>query len=123
MKKLLLIALVLFVAGCSQEDIIEPTPIVVDRLDMVESSGIRLDNNMVTDEILINAKLTTSGECRVKIRDIANVVVSQEKLNVVSGDNILHIYTSALESSSYTIELVDSNNNIIGRDLFTVIKE
>jgi hypothetical protein len=35
-------------------------------------------------------------------------------MNVVAGDNILKVYTSALPSSAYRIGLFDSNGNQLG---------
>ena len=50
----------------------------------------------------------------IKILDIANRVVSKETMNVVAGDNILKVYTTALPKSAYRIALYDSNGNILG---------
>ena len=43
-----------------------------------------------------------------------NNVVSKENVNVVSGDNILKIYTSALPTAAYRIALYDTNGNLLG---------
>ena len=66
----------------------------------------------------MNIKLPSDGKYRVKIRDIPSKLVSQEELTPKEGDNILAVYTSSLDKSSYTLELVDSNNRVLGRKGF-----
>jgi hypothetical protein len=45
-------------------------------------------------------------------------LISQEKLTAQEGDNILSVYTSSLDKSSFTLELTDVNHNVIGRTVF-----
>jgi hypothetical protein len=40
--------------------------------------------------------------------------VSKETVNVIAGDNILKVYTSALPSSAYRIALFDANDKQLG---------
>jgi hypothetical protein len=62
----------------------------------------------------MNVKTETAQSVTIKIFDIANRVVSKENVNVVAGDNVLKVYTSALPSSAYRIGLYDSKNNELG---------
>ena len=50
--------------------------------------------------------------------ELASQPTMEEKLTAQEGDNILSVYTSSLDKSSYTLELVDSNNNVLGRAVF-----
>ena len=47
-------------------------------------------------------------------------LVSQEELVGKQGDNILKIYVRTLPVSSYKIELVSSNNKVIGVETFGI---
>jgi hypothetical protein len=46
--------------------------------------------------------------------------VSQELFKANAGDNILKIYVSALPVSSYTVELIDENNQMLGQSVFAM---
>ena len=50
----------------------------------------------------------------IRIIDISNRVVSKETMNVIAGDNILKVYTTALPSSAYRIALFDNKGNQLG---------
>jgi hypothetical protein len=103
-----------------KDDIMEPIFVseVPDTLLMDELVGIKLENTIVSNEVRMNVKLPNDGTYRVKIRDIKNSLISQEKLTAQEGDNILSVYTSSLDKSSFTLELTDVNHNVIGRTVF-----
>ena len=116
MKKVLILLVgVLFVAGCTKDDML---PIIEQQikpeLQIADKSGIKLQTSFVTSEVLMNVKLENSGTTTIKITDISNRVVSKEQVNVSVGDNLLKVYTSALPPSAYRIALYDSNNNMLG---------
>lgn len=123
MKKLLTLVITLLVVSCMKDDLQDITPytVVPESLVISEQSGIKLTNYLVSDEVLINVKLPTEGTYRIKIRDISNKVVSQEKLHGDQGDNILKIYVRTLPISSYTVELLTDSNKIIGRQVFGIL--
>ena len=114
-KVLILLVGVLFVAGCTKDDML---PIIEQQikpeLQIADKSGIKLQTSFVTSEVLMNVKLENSGTATIKITDISNRVVSKEQVNVSVGDNLLKVYTSALPPSAYRIALYDSNNNMLG---------
>jgi len=120
MKKLLTLLLLLTLTSCMKDDIMEPVFVseVPDTLLMDELVGIKLENTIVSSEVRMNVKLPNDGTYRVKIRDIDNSLISQEKLTAQEGDNILSVYTSSLDKSSFTLELTDVNHNVIGRTVF-----
>ena len=120
MKKLLTLLVLLTLTSCMKDDIMEPVFVseVPDTLLMDELVGIKLENTIVSNEVRMNVKLPNDGTYRVKIRDIKNSLISQEKLTAQEGDNILSVYTSSLDKSSFTLELTDVNHTVIGRTVF-----
>ena len=117
MKKTFIVALtMILLVGCSKDDemFIEPNTIVKPELQIQNSVGIKLETPFVTSEVSMNVKMETAGKVTIKIFDIANRVVSKETMDVKAGDNILKVYTNALPSSGYRIELFDSNGTQLG---------
>lgn len=124
MKKIsfYLASILILVASCSKEDILEPIPYQIsEELIINEASGIRLQNYNVQEEVNINIKLPETGTYRIKLVDISNTTISQEKVDGVKGDNLLKIYVKALPASSYTVLVTDEKDALIGRDLFSKI--
>lgn len=116
MKKLLL-ALLCSIAlfACTKVDLPTPVPpVMAESLKITNSVGIKLQSPFVTTEVLMNVKLEAAGTVTIKIFDISNRVVSKETVNVVAGDNILKVYTTALPQSAYRIGLFDVKGNQLG---------
>lgn len=115
MKKTLLLVLIsAILTGCYKDDIVPAPQSVSEDLKMTNSVGIKLQTVFVTSEVAMNVKTETAGSVTVKIFDIGNRVVSKETMNVVAGDNLLKVYTSALPSSAYRIGLFDANGKQLG---------
>ena len=115
MKKVLLVfAIATLLVGCTKHDIVPIPQSVSEELKMQSSVGIKLQTVFVTSEVAMNVKTETSGSVTIKIFDIANRVVSKETMNVVAGDNVLKVYTSALPSSAYRIALFDASGKQLG---------
>ena len=116
MKKLLLVLLCsIALFACRKLDIPTPQPpVMAESLKITNSVGIKLQSPFVTTEVLMNVKLESAGTVTIKIFDISNRVVSKETVNVVAGDNILKVYTSALPQSAYRIALFNANNIQLG---------
>ena len=105
---------ILFV-GCTKVDL--PTPVVPEinsELKIAGTVGIKLQSPFVTNEVAMNVKSDVAQPVTIKIFDISNRVVSKETVNVIVGDNILKVYTSALPTSAYRIGLFDANGNQLG---------
>jgi hypothetical protein len=116
MKKICLIMVmaILFV-GCTKVDL--PTPVISEinsELKIAGTVGIKLQSPFVTSEVAMNVKSDVAQPVTIKIFDISNRVVSKETVNVIVGDNILKVYTSALPTSAYRIGLFDANGNQLG---------
>jgi len=123
MKKILLMVFVsTILTGCYKDNIVPTPQSVSEELKMTSSVGIKLQTAFVTSEVAMNVKTETAGSVTVKIFDIGNRVVSKETLNVVAGDNLLKVYTSALPSSAYRIGLFDSNGKQLGITDFNKIQ-
>lgn len=121
MKKLLIsLVMIVFVIGCTNDDIIIPQSTTPKSLIITESVGLKLESTIVTDKVAINAKLPSAGDYRIRIKDIMGKMVSQDKITAKSGDNVLSIYTASLPKSSYTIELQDEYGKVLGSSIFVI---
>jgi hypothetical protein len=123
MKKLLTITILLLtLTGCMKDEIIEPINLVEvpESLVIEDLQGLKLESTIVSDEVRMNVKLPYTGEYRIKIRDISNQLISQEKIDGNEGDNLLKVYVSSLDKDGYMIELTDNNHDVIGRTSFVV---
>lgn len=112
--------MIVFVIGCTNDDIIIPQSTTPKSLIITESVGLKLESTIVTDKVAINAKLPSAGDYRIRIKDIMGKMVSQDKITAKSGDNVLSIYTSSLPKSSYTIELQDEYGKVLGSSIFVI---
>ena len=124
MKNLISLLTLLILVSCARdvEDAAVPALEVPERLVIDDLQGIKLGSIIVSQQVNINTKLPEAGMYRIKIYDFSGKLVNQEKLKGVKGDNILNIYVSSLPKSSYTVELRTMDNELIGRELFSVIR-
>ena len=122
MKRLPIIILIFTVIfACSQMDEpITPTNSIPLELSL-NSVGIRLESNFVTNEAKMNVKLSEADKITIKIVDLSGKVVSSENIEAKAGDNILTVYTKALPRSSYELQLFNSKNQQIGRTLINLL--
>ncbi len=115
MKKVLLVfAIATILVGCTKQEIVPIPQSVAEELKIQSSVGIKLQTHFVTSEVAMNVKTETAGSVTIRIFDIGNRVVSKETMNVVAGDNVLKVYTSALPSSAYRIGLYDASGKQLG---------
>lgn len=122
MKKLLPIFALLLLLGCSQDDpIIEEVSFDIPESLKIESvSGLKIESFIVEEEVRMNVKLPYSGQYRVKLNDIGGTLVSQEIILANAGDNLLKVYVSTLQKSSYTISLIDLSGKVLGVETIVV---
>ena len=122
MKKILLLTLSLLALSCSKDLDYEMVDFlfVPDNLKIEEPTGIRLASNIVNNEVDVNVKLPADGTYRIKILDLTLKVVSQEKLTAKAGDNLIKVYVNALPQSSFTVELLTEDNQLLGREVFAI---
>jgi hypothetical protein len=122
MKRLPIIILIFTVIfACSQMDEpITPTNSIPLELSL-NSVGIKLESNFVTNEAKMNVKLSEAEKITIKIVDLSGKVVSSENIDAKAGDNILTVYTKALPRSSYELQLFNSKNQQLGRTLINLL--
>ena len=124
MKKLLILFSLLFILGCAKDDdfiMVDPNQEVPEALVIKDLIGIKLENTIVSDRVSMNVKLPEAGTYRIKIRHgLNNELISQERLEVKEGDNILKVYVASLDKSAYMIQLTDDFHNILGNESFVV---
>jgi hypothetical protein len=122
MKRLPIIILIFVVIfACSEMDEpITPTNSIPLELSL-NSVGIRLESNFVTNEAKMNVKLSEADKITIKIVDLSGKVVSSENIEAKAGDNILTVYTKALPRSSYELQLFNSKNQQLGRTLINLL--
>tara|TARA_B100001063_G_C16639792_1_gene490202 strand:+ start:102 stop:476 length:375 start_codon:yes stop_codon:yes gene_type:complete len=122
MKKILLLTLSLLVLSCAKDldyEVIDFN-IVPDELVIAEDAGLRLASNIVHGNVDINVKLPSVGTYRIRVLDITNRIISQEKIQAPKGDNILKVYVNTLPDESYTVELLTNEGDLIGKDVFAI---
>jgi hypothetical protein len=120
MRKYIIAMLLVTAFSCTQ-DTIEDTQIVSDEsLTINMDQGIKLESYIVTSDVSMNLKVSKSGTYGVVVKDIDGDVVSKESIDLRLGSNIHKLYVKVLPNSSYTVELVDSSNNLIGTEIFSM---
>ena len=122
MRKLILFTLSLLVLSCAKDldyDVIEYN-IVPEKLVITEDAGLRLASNIVHGNVDINVKLPSAGTYRIRILDLTNRIISQDKIEAPEGDNILKVYVNTLPDQSYTVELLTLEGASLGRDVFAI---
>ena len=120
MKKYIAAALIVIAFSCTQDPIEDIQMISNESLSINLDEGIKLENYIVTDEVSINLKVAKSGNYKVVIKDISGNVVSKENIDLKLGSNIHKVYVKVLPISSYTVELVDQSNKLIGTEIFSM---
>lgn len=122
MKKYIVFLSMVSLMGCSYDPLeeVDPITVVPESLIIHEVMGLKLESIIVTDEVNINTKLPLDGVYKLRILDIGNELISQEKITADKGDNLLKIYVGSLPISSYTIELRTEDNTLLGREVFVI---
>jgi len=122
MKKILLLTLSLLALSCSKDLDYEMVDFlfIPDNLKIEEPVGIRLASNIVSNQVDVNVKLPADGTYRIKILDITLNTISQEKLEAKAGDNLIKVYVNALPESSFVVELLTEDNQLLGKETFAI---
>jgi len=120
MKKYLVSALIIIAFSCTQDVIEDVQAIPNESLSINLDEGIKLENYIVIDEVLMNLKVSKSGRYNVKIKDITGNIISKEVIDLKLGSNIHKLYVKVLPKSSYTVELIDGSNKLIGTEIFSM---
>jgi len=108
MKKLLFILTILII-GCRKEDL--PPPTVSQKSDIFSVTESRITNGQS-----IHFNLPSAGLYTLTLIDKqTNQVLSRERFNGVSGENIKKIYTKTIQSQYLYLLLEDVTKKEIGK--------
>lgn len=123
-KALLIFSLVILLTSCAKDPIVPIVEVIeVPKALVIEAGkGIKVENTIVSSEVRMNVKLDFENTYRVKMRDISNTLISQEKIQAKQGDNLLKVYVSSLANDSYVLELAEEDHTVIGRTTIVVQK-
>ena len=111
MKKLLFVLFaIMVITGCRKD---MSTPVATNPLDIKANVGVALQTTFVTTDVKINVKSDAAQTVTIKILDIANRAVSKSTTDVVSGDNILTVYTTTLPTAAYRLAIYDSKGTLL----------
>ena len=120
MKKIFVLLGLLVAVSCYKEDEFEMyNEYVPEELEITESFGLKLEEYIVEDAVAMNVKLPATSSYRVKILDVGNKTISQEKISGKEGNNILKVYVNSLPNSSFTIVLENEFGKQLGREIFS----
>jgi hypothetical protein len=120
MRKYLAASLIIIMFSCTQDSIEDIQMIPNESLAINLDEGIKLENYIVIDEVSMNLKVSKSGRYDVKIKDLTGNIISKEVIDLKLGSNIHKLYVKVLPKSSYTVELIDESNKLIGTEIFSM---
>ena len=111
MKKLLFVLFgIMVIVGCRKDVSTNPA---TNPLDIKANVGVALQTTFVTNDVKINVKTDAAQTVTIKILDIANRAVSKSTTDVISGDNILTVYTTTLPTAAYRLAIYDSKGTLL----------
>tara|TARA_S200002703_G_scaffold156176_2_gene161313 strand:+ start:993 stop:1370 length:378 start_codon:yes stop_codon:yes gene_type:complete len=93
----------LFLA-CAPDDITSSQSYTPQNLKMATEEGLKFQSQTLTDESIFNFKTSQSGRYELHLLDFTNTLVSKDRFNAQSGDNVLTFYTKALQGGDYTLK-------------------
>ena len=120
MRKYVIAILLATAFSCTQDTIEDAQILPNESLAINLEQGIKLESYIVTNDVSMNLKVSKSGSYVIVVRDIDGDVVSKEAIDLRLGSNIHKLYVKVLPKSSYAVELIDSSNNLIGTEIFSM---
>ena len=109
--KIIFMCCVLSIISCQKEDVIEPQPIDIFKVEQsVVSNKSEISFNVEKEGIYIVTMLDKN----------TNQVLSREKIKCSIGKNKIKVYTKTLSSQYLYITLEDSFNNQLGKTTITI---
>lgn len=105
MKKIVPFLLMILIAACAQDDIIDYTMFSTN--DIFENQG-----GVLKDAAQIEFNLTTSGDYIISLEDeFTSKVVTKELFIGKEGKNTLDVFTKVVPKGSYYLTVKDKNGN------------
>ena len=115
MKKTLSILLLILVAACVKDDLIDYSSYYTSS-DIFSKQG-----GVVKDASLIEINLDNSGEYLISLQDeFTSKVVTKEQFNGTKGANTLYVFTKIVPKGSYYLTLTDKNGNQIQKTKISI---
>jgi hypothetical protein len=102
---------VFIIISCQKEDVIEPQPIDIFKVEQsVVSNKSEISFNVEKEGIYIVTMLDKN----------TNQVLSREKIKCSIGKNKIKVYTKTISSQYLYVTLEDSFNNQLGKTTITI---
>lgn len=114
MKKFISIALLLLVAACVKDDILDYTYYTPQ--DIFEAQGA-----VLKDASIIEVNLETPGEYIISLQDeFTSKVVTKELFIGNQGVNTLHVFTKIVPKGSYNLILTDKDGKQVQKTKISI---
>ena len=99
------------IISCQNEDVIEPQPIDIFKVEQTSlSNKSEISFNVEKEGVYIVTMLDKN----------TNQVLSREKIKCIAGKNKIKVYTKTISSQYLYLKLEDSFNNQLGKTTITI---
>ena len=99
------------IISCQKEDVIEPQPIDIFKVEQTSlSNKSEISFNVEKEGVYIVTMLDKN----------TNQVLSREKIKCIAGKNKIKVYTKTISSQYLYLKLEDSFNNQLGKTTITI---
>ena len=109
--KIIFLVCISFIFSCQKEDVVEPQPIDI----------FKVEQSVVSNKSEISFNVEKEGMYIVTMLDKnTNQVLSREKIKCSIGKNKIKVYTKTISSQYLYVTLEDSFNNQLGKTTITI---
>ena len=109
--KIIIMCCVFSIISCQKEDVIEPQPIDIFKVEQTSlSNKSEISFNVEKEGVYIVTMLDKN----------TNQVLSREKIKCIAGKNKIKVYTKTISSQYLYLKLEDSFNNQLGKTTITI---
>ena len=109
--KIIIMCCVFSIISCQKEDVIEPQPIDIFKVEQTSlSNKSEISFNVEKEGVYIVTMIDKN----------TNQVLSREKIKCIAGKNKIKVYTKTISSQYLYLKLEDSFNNQLGKTTITI---
>ena len=109
--KIIIMCCVFSIISCQKEDVIEPQPIDIFKVEQTSlSNKSEISFNVEKEGVYIVTMLDKN----------TNQVLSREKIKCIAGKNKIKVYTKTISNQYLYLKLEDSFNNQLGKTTITI---
>ena len=109
--KIIIMCCVFSIISCQKEDVIEPQPIDIFKVEQTSlSNKSEISFNVEKEGVYIVTMIDKN----------TNQVLSREKIKCIAGKNKIKVYTKTISSQYLYLKLEDSFNNQLGKTTKTI---